>query len=123
MNTRMFLILLVIGAAFLATPLTTVQAQEVDHILEVVPERLASWVEVKADTLAKAQDLAKETAMTALDSIATEQGAKIDTENVVFETTYLGIWTEMEGRGRRKKPVQKGFKIRMKAIAPVLKEE
>ena len=121
-NVRMFFILLVVGAAFLAMPLTTAQAQSHSDILSVFPDRLESWVEVKADSIVKAQDLAKETALTQLDSIATAQGAKIDTENVAFKTTYLGIWSEEEGSGRRKKIVQKGFKVRMKAIVPILKE-
>lgn len=122
MNTRMFLILFIIGAAFLALPLTTAHAQD-NQILNVVPQRLFSWVEVQADSIEKAQDLAKETAMTALDSIATSQGVKIDSENVAYKATYLGIWKEMEGRGRRQKEVVKGFKVRMKATSPIIKEE
>ncbi len=121
-NYVTILLLLIVGLAIVAIQPATAKAQSNKNISSILPERLESWIEVKADTLEKAENLAKEVALTKLDSLAMEKSVKIDTANVIYHMTYLGPWTEMEGRGRRKHEVQKGFRVRMMALAPILKE-
>lgn len=115
--------LLIIGLAIVTIQPASVNAQSNEKISSVFPERLQSWVEVKADSLEKAKTLAKDVALAQLDSLAQEKSIKIDTTNVTYHITYMGPWTEIEGRGRRKHKVQKGFRVRMLALAPIVKEK
>ena len=110
------------AAVLLMATLISANAQSDEGITSIFSEQVQGWVEVKVDSLNGAEALVQETAATALDSIANAQNVKYDADNVKYHMTYLGIWTEMEGRGRRAKPVQKGFIMRMKAIASILKE-
>lgn len=116
-------LLLIVGLAIVTIKPTPAQAQSDENIHSVFPERLQSWIEVKADTLQKAENLAKEVALSKLDSLAMEKSVKINIANVTCYVTYMGPWTEMEGRGRRKHEVQKGFRVRMMALAPIIKEK
>ncbi|NOY58856.1 MAG: hypothetical protein GXO75_07965 [Calditrichaeota bacterium] len=120
-NYFTMIMLLIVGLAIITIQPAQVQAQSGENIHSVFPERLQSWVEVKADSLEKTKTLAQEVALAKLDSIAQERSVKIDTVNVTYHMTYLGPWTEMEGRGRRKHEVQKGFRVRMMALAPIVK--
>jgi len=115
--------LLVIGLAIVTIQPASVNAQSNEKISSVFPERLQSWIEVKADSLEKAKTLAQDVALAQLDSLAQEKSIKIDTTNVTYHITYMGPWTEIEGRGRRKHKVQKGFRVRMLALAPIVKEK
>lgn len=115
--------LLIIGLAIVTIQPASVNAQSNEKISSVFPERLQSWVEVKADSLEKAKTLAQDVALAQLDSLAQEKSIKIDTTNVTYHITYMGPWTEIEGRGRRKHKVQKGFRVRMLALAPIVKEK
>lgn len=116
-------LLLIVGLAIVTIKPTPAQAQSDENIHSVFPERLQVWIKVKADTLQKAENLAKEVALSNLDSLAMEKSVKIDPANVTYHVTYMGPWTEMEGRGRRKHEVQKGFRVRMMALAPIIKEK
>lgn len=115
-----FLALLVVA---LATPLRSNAQEQSNDVLAVLPQYVTSWVEIKVDSLFKVDSLAQRAAKTALDSIATEQGVSFNEEKIKYFKTYQGIWTEMEGRGRRQRAVRKGYIVRMKAMAPILKEE
>ncbi|NIA29924.1 MAG: hypothetical protein GWP06_08455 [Actinobacteria bacterium] len=122
-NYFTMIMLLIVGLAIVAIQPTPAQAKSDENIHSVFPERLQSWVEVKADSLDKAKALAKDVALSQLDSLAQVKSIKIDTANVTYHITYMGPWTEMEGRGRRKHKVQKGFRVRMMALAPIIKEK
>lgn len=107
----------------LLVSLVSVYAQTDEGFQSIFPKEIKSWVEVKVDSLNGAETIVQQVAAAALDSIATAQNIKYDAEKITYFTTYMGIWTEMEGRGRRKRPVQKGFKFRMTATATIEKEE
>ena len=113
---------ILLAAVLLLATFISANAQSEAGITSIFPEQIQSWVEVKVDSLNGAEALVQVTAAAALDSIANAQNVKYDRDNVKYHMTYFGIWTEMEGRGRRAKPVQKGFIMRMKAIASILKE-
>ena len=116
-------LLLIVGLAIVTIQSTPAKAQADENVSSIFPQRLQSWVEVKADSLEKTKTLAKEVALAKLDSLAMEKSIKIDTANVTYHMTYLGPWIEMEGRGRRKHEVQKGFRVRMLALALIIKQK
>jgi hypothetical protein len=115
--------IILFATVLLLVTIVSVNAESDEGFLSIFPKQITSWVEVKVDSLNGAEAIVQETAAAALDSMATEQNIKYDAEKITYFTTYMGIWTEMEGRGRRARPVQKGFIYRMKAIATITTEE